>query len=92
MDFMLLILCVFIHPIHLPTTAFVGCCIAYTVEFVIKKYEEVQRNDNIWHYLHIHVQAGLVLCHGNIPEKNHADQTKLPFKTVYFLGVRGLKA
>jgi len=39
----------------------------------------------------INIQAGLVLCQGYIPEK-HQDKlnTKFPFITVYFLGVRGL--
>jgi len=42
-------------------------------------------------------QAGLVLHLGYVPEKyytngNHTNQKKFPFKTVYFLGIRGLTA
>jgi hypothetical protein len=37
----------------------------------------------------VNIQAGLVLCQGYVPEKHQAKlNTKFPFKTVYFLGVR----
>jgi len=37
----------------------------------------------------INIQAGLVLCQGYVPEKRRGKlNTKFPFKTVYFLGVK----
>jgi hypothetical protein len=37
----------------------------------------------------IYAQAGLAVCQHYVPEKCRTNQTKFPFKTLYFLGVGG---
>ena len=50
-------------------------------------YTQLYQTDNITTI----VQTGLVLCQGHVPEKHRTNQTKFPFKILYFLGIWGLK-
>jgi len=66
---MLLILCIFIHPIHLPQLCLLVDVLLAVCSLLLRNMTRYSRNDTIWHYLHIHERAGLVLCQGHVPEK-----------------------
>jgi len=66
---MLLILCIFIHPIRLPQLCLLVDVLHALWSLLLRNMMRYSRNDNIWHYLHIHERAGLVLCQGHVPEK-----------------------
>jgi len=71
-----------------------ACSIQYTIlDWLLpflpwhQIYTQLYQTD---HNINI-VQTGLVLCQGYIPEKHRTNQTKFPFKILYFLGIKGLK-
>jgi hypothetical protein len=45
---------------------------------------------NVMRFGHLHVKAGLVLHQGYVPENVTQNEHKIPIKTLYFQGDRGL--
>ena len=55
----------YIQYIYQPLLLLVDVLLALW-SLLLRSMRRYSRNDNIWYYLHIHVQAGLVLCQGHM--------------------------